>query len=124
MALSFAAGILIGRTGLGGAALMTPFLILVPGMRADLAIGTDLACVTMAKVAGSWLYWKRSHVDVGLVLKLASTRPSAGRLVRHASAKGPTPCGAWRANAKQREVGIPAWGGGIPAALMSGDLFH
>jgi uncharacterized membrane protein YfcA len=69
---SFPIGILIGVTGIGGAALMTPFLILVLGVRPDLAIGTDLAYSMFTKAAGSWLHWRQGHVDLGLVGKLAS----------------------------------------------------
>jgi len=71
VAVSFPIGILIGVTGIGGAALMTPFLILVLGVRPDLAVGTDLAYSMFTKAAGSWLHWKQGHVDLRLVGKLA-----------------------------------------------------
>ena len=72
VAVSFPIGILIGVTGIGGAALMTPFLILVLGVRPDLAVGTDLAYSMFTKAAGSWLHWKQGHVDLRLARKLAT----------------------------------------------------
>jgi uncharacterized membrane protein YfcA len=72
VAVSFPIGILIGVTGIGGAALMTPFLILVLGVRPDLAVGTDLAYSMFTKAAGSWLHWRQGHVDLRLVEQLAT----------------------------------------------------
>jgi uncharacterized membrane protein YfcA len=72
IAVSFPIGILIGVTGIGGAALMTPFLILVLGARPDLAVGTDLAYSMFTKAAGAWLHWRQGHVDLRLVGKLAA----------------------------------------------------
>ena len=78
VAVSFPIGILIGLTGIGGAALMTPFLILGLGARPDLAIGTDLVYSMFTKAAGSWLHWKQGHVDLRLAGKLAvASLPSA-----------------------------------------------
>jgi len=71
VAVSFPIGILIGMTGIGGAALMTPFLILALGVRPDLAVGTDLAYSMFTKAAGSWMHWRQGHVDLRLVGKLA-----------------------------------------------------
>jgi uncharacterized membrane protein YfcA len=72
VAVSFPIGILIGLTGIGGAAVMTPFLILVLGAHPDLAIGTDLAYSMFTKAAGSWMHWKQGQVDLRLVGKLAT----------------------------------------------------
>lgn len=77
--LSFFTGILIGLTSIGGAALVTPFLILVAGMRPDLAVGTDLVYSMFTKLLAAWLYWKQGVVDLRLVrtLALASLPASA-----------------------------------------------
>ena len=80
IATSFPTGILIGLTGIGGAAFMTPFLILVIGLRPDLAVGTDLAYVVVTKAVGSWFHWKRGHVDVRLACQLASASLPAAAL--------------------------------------------
>ncbi|HWT77456.1 MAG TPA: TSUP family transporter, partial [Candidatus Methylomirabilis sp.] len=47
--LGFAVGLLVGLTGIGGAALMTPLLILVGGVRPVIAVGTDLAYGAITK---------------------------------------------------------------------------
>ena len=61
----------MGLTGIGGAALMTPFLILVVGIRPDLAIGTDLVSSIFTRTAGAWM-----------LLETGSCRPSAYRQTR------------------------------------------
>lgn len=45
----FVIGFLLGLTGIGGGALMTPFLILVMGLHPVTAIGTDLVFAFVAK---------------------------------------------------------------------------
>lgn len=92
VAVSFPIGILIGLTGIGGATLMTPFLILFLGTRADLAIGTDLVFSMFTKAAGSWLHWRQGNVDLRLVRRLASASlPAAalGTLVMTRLDRGP-----------------------------------
>src|SRR5438128_10322814 len=51
----FLVGVLVGLTGVGGGALMTPILILVFGFKPVTAIGTDLAygAVTRRWAAGA-----------------------------------------------------------------------
>jgi uncharacterized membrane protein YfcA len=80
LAVSFPTGILIGLTGIGGAALMTPLLILLFGLNPSVAIGTDLVYSMFTKVAGSWLHWKQGHVDLRLVSILASASLPASAL--------------------------------------------
>lgn len=80
VAVSFPTGILIGLTGIGGAALMTPLLILVFGFNPGAAIGTDLVYSMFTKVAGSWLHWKQGHVDLRVVGVLASASLPAAAL--------------------------------------------
>ena len=59
---------------------MTPFLILVLGVRPVMAVGTDLAYGAVTKLAGSFLHWKQGTVDVKLVWRLATTSVPAGLL--------------------------------------------
>ncbi|MBI3988635.1 MAG: sulfite exporter TauE/SafE family protein, partial [candidate division NC10 bacterium] len=39
--LGFAVGMMVGLTGIGGGAVMTPLLILFVGVRPVIAVGTD-----------------------------------------------------------------------------------
>ena len=64
LALSgFVVGALVGLTGVGGGALMTPLLILFFGVRPTLAVGSDLAYATITKVVGSIQYVRRGQVN-------------------------------------------------------------
>lgn len=49
----FVIGFLLGLTGIGGGALMTPFLILVMGLHPVTAIGTDLVFAFVTKSVGA-----------------------------------------------------------------------
>lgn len=55
-------GFLIGLTGMGGGALMTPVMILVMGVKPIIAVGTDLAYGAVTKVVGG-----ASHLRSGSV---------------------------------------------------------
>ena len=59
----FVVGTLVGLTGVGGGALMTPLLILLFGVRPTLAVGSDLAYATLTKVVGSVQYVRRGQVN-------------------------------------------------------------
>ncbi len=50
----FFVGLLIGQTGMGGGALMTPLLILLFGIHPATAVGTDLLYASATKTAGTW----------------------------------------------------------------------
>jgi uncharacterized membrane protein YfcA len=78
--LSFGVGTLIGLTSVGGAALMTPILILILGVRPAVAVGTDLAYTSITKVIGAWAHWRQGTADVRLALRLARTSVPAGLL--------------------------------------------
>jgi uncharacterized membrane protein YfcA len=78
--LSFVVGVLVGLTSMGGAALVTPFLILFVGLRPVVAIGTDLVYSAFTKVAGAWMHWRQGTVDVRTVLHLASGSVPGGIL--------------------------------------------
>jgi uncharacterized membrane protein YfcA len=79
-ATGFLVGILIGLTGIGGGAVMTPFLILVLGTRPVVAVGTDLVYGSVTKLAGAWLHWRQGTVDMRLALRLAVASVPAGVL--------------------------------------------
>ena len=69
--VGFLVGCLVGLTSMGGAALMTPFLILVLGVRPVLAVGTDLAYGAVTKVFGAAVHWRQRTVDFAIVRRLA-----------------------------------------------------
>jgi uncharacterized protein len=79
-ATGFLVGILIGLTGIGGGAVMTPFLILVLGTRPVVAVGTDLVYGAVTKLAGAYLHWRQGTVDVKLALRVAAASVPAGLL--------------------------------------------
>lgn len=69
--LGFAVGLLVGLTGIGGAALMTPLLILVGGVRPVIAVGTDLAYGAITKAVGAFLHYRQQTVDFPIAKHLA-----------------------------------------------------
>jgi hypothetical protein len=78
--MSFVIGLLVGLTSMGGAALMTPLLVLGLGLKPVLAVGTDLACGAVTKLAGAWMHWKQGTVDVRVAAYLACGSIPAGVL--------------------------------------------
>ncbi|MBK5232675.1 MAG: sulfite exporter TauE/SafE family protein [Thermoleophilia bacterium] len=64
-------GILVGMTGMGGGALMTPLLILFFGVSPTTAIGTDILYAAITKTVGGWRHYKLGTVNLGLVKWLA-----------------------------------------------------
>ncbi len=65
-------GILVGMTGMGGGALMTPLLILLFGVSPTTAIGTDILYAAITKTVGGWRHLKMKTVNLGLVFWLAA----------------------------------------------------
>lgn len=65
-------GILVGMTGMGGGALMTPLLILLFGVSPTTAIGTDILYAAITKTVGGWRHLKMKTVNMGLVWWLAA----------------------------------------------------
>ncbi len=64
-------GVLVGMTGMGGGALMTPLLILFFGVSPTTAIGTDILYAAVTKTVGGWRHYKLGTVNMGLVFWLA-----------------------------------------------------
>jgi uncharacterized membrane protein YfcA len=67
----FVVGFLVGLTGVGGGALMTPLLISNFGVSPHLAVGTDLLYASITKTAGGWRHHVERHVEWPIVLRLA-----------------------------------------------------
>ncbi len=70
--LGLLVGLLVGCTGIGAAALMTPLLILVGGVRPVIAVGTDLAYGAITKAVGGAVHYRQRTVDVTIAKHLAS----------------------------------------------------
>jgi uncharacterized membrane protein YfcA len=71
LSLGLLVGILVGLTGVGGGALLTPLLILLAGVRPVIAVGTDLAFAAITKIIGSWQHARQGVPDRRLVGNLA-----------------------------------------------------
>ncbi len=56
-------GILVGLTGVGGGALMTPLLIFGFGITPAVAVGTDLMFAAITKANGVWVHARQSSVE-------------------------------------------------------------
>src|SRR5262245_62333169 len=70
LSLGLFVGTLVGLTGVGGGALLTPLLILVVGVRPVIAVGTDLAFAAVTKIVGAWQHTRHGTSDKRLVLYL------------------------------------------------------
>jgi uncharacterized membrane protein YfcA len=64
-------GGLVGMTGVGGGALMTPILVLLFGMHPATAVGTDLLYASITKASGSVVHGYNRTVDWRVVGRLA-----------------------------------------------------
>jgi uncharacterized membrane protein YfcA len=70
--LSFGVGILVGLTGIGGASLITPMLILVFQVPVAIAVSSDVVAATLMKLVGGWKHWQQETLDWQVVRWLAS----------------------------------------------------
>jgi uncharacterized membrane protein YfcA len=68
----FAVGALVGMTGVGGGSLMTPLLILLFGIHASTAVGTDLLYACATKTGGTAVHGLLHTVDWRVVRRLAA----------------------------------------------------
>ena len=64
---SFAIGIVVGLTGMGGGALMTPMLVLFFDVLPLTAVSSDLVASAVMKPVGSAVHLRRGTVHLGLV---------------------------------------------------------
>jgi uncharacterized membrane protein YfcA len=60
-------GLLVGMTGAGGGALMTPMLILLFGVKAPSAISSDLVAAVFMRPVGAAVHMRRGTVNYKLV---------------------------------------------------------
>ena len=60
-------GIVVGLTGMGGGALMTPILVLFFGVPPLAAVSSDLAASAVMKPFGGWVHARRGTVNWALV---------------------------------------------------------
>ncbi len=63
----FGVGIVVGLTGMGGGALMTPILVLLFGVPPVAAVSSDLAASAVMKPFGGWVHARRGTVNWPLV---------------------------------------------------------
>jgi uncharacterized protein len=71
-------GIVVGLTGMGGGALMTPILVLVFGIPPIAAVSSDLAASAVMKPFGGWVHARQGTVNWRLVAWLCvGSVPSA-----------------------------------------------
>ncbi len=64
-------GLIVGATGVGGGALMTPLLTLAFGVPAQIAVGTDLLFASITKAGGAFSYARRGQIPWPIVLWMA-----------------------------------------------------
>jgi uncharacterized protein len=64
---SFGIGIVVGLTGMGGGALMTPVLVLFFGIPPLAAVSSDLVAAAVMKPVGSFVHLRRGTVNLELV---------------------------------------------------------
>lgn len=63
-------GFIVGLTGIGGGALMTPILILGFGISPVIAVSTDLVYAAITKAGGVWPYARKKLVNWSVVFHL------------------------------------------------------
>jgi len=77
-AMGLAVGFVVGLTGMGGGALMTPLLVLVFNVQPLAAVSSDLVAAVVMKPIGGSVHLRRGTVNLGLVKWLAvGSVPSA-----------------------------------------------
>jgi uncharacterized membrane protein YfcA len=92
-AASFGIGIVVGLTGMGGGALMTPVLVLFFNVPPLSAVSSDLVSSAVLKPIGSFVHLRKGTVNLGLVGWLCvGSVPSAfaGVLIAKAMGSGET----------------------------------
>ncbi len=74
----FIVGMIVGMTGVGGGALMTPLLVLLFGIAPATAVGTDLLYAAATKTGGTIVHARHGHIQWGIVGRLtAGSLPGA-----------------------------------------------
>lgn len=81
VAVGFLVGMLIGLTGMGGGAIMTPFLILVLKIEPLVAIGTDLVFAALTKWVSGFQHRRQDNVGLRMVFWMSLGSLPAAYLV-------------------------------------------
>src|SRR5260370_31693214 len=68
----FVVGMVVGLTGVGGGSLMTPILVLLFGVHATTAVGTDLLYAAITKTGGTLTHGLKGTVDWRVTGRLAA----------------------------------------------------
>lgn len=68
----FLVGAMVGMTGVGGGALMTPILVLIFGVAPAAAVGTDLWFAALTKIVGGFLHHHKGSVDWEVLRRLCT----------------------------------------------------
>jgi uncharacterized membrane protein YfcA len=71
LAVSFGVGIVVGLTGMGGGALMTPALIFL-GVPPTTAVANDLVAASVNKSVGAAVHWRHGSPNLRLALLLVA----------------------------------------------------
>src|ERR1700684_1837411 len=71
-ASGFGVGLLVGLTGVGGGALMTPLLVLLFGIHPTTAVGTDLLYASVPKSVGAAIHGTHGTVNWVITGRLAA----------------------------------------------------
>src|SRR5688500_15664973 len=66
-AAGLAVGIVVGLTGMGGGALMTPLLVLLFKIQPLAAVSSDIVASMIMKPVGGGVHWRRGTVNVPMV---------------------------------------------------------
>src|SRR3984957_19645139 len=78
----FAVGVIVGLTGVGGGALMTPLLVLLFGIHPATAVGTDLLHAAVTKAGGTYVHARHQRVEWRITyLPAAGSLPAAALTV-------------------------------------------
>jgi uncharacterized membrane protein YfcA len=64
-------GVLVGMSGIGGAILLLPVLIIVLRVPPLIAVGSDAVFAALTKVGAATVHWRQKTVDFRLALHLA-----------------------------------------------------
>ena len=90
-------GFVVGLTGMGGGALMTPILVLLFHIQPLAAVSSDIVAAMVMKPIGGAVHWRRGTVRRDLVTWLMS-----GRSLRRSWAS--SSCAAWTPGSRCRRT--------------------
>src|SRR5207244_13648194 len=76
-------GIVVGITGMGGGALMTPALIFLGVGHASSVVTADLTAAAIYKTGGAVVHWREGSANVGLAAFLICGVVPIAFLARH-----------------------------------------